>query len=103
METTYASINLYKDYVERDEKWAELAGQALETQRLAKYYTDEAKKLIEALKDASGDASCHSGDYLFERIVRKGSIDFMAIPELQNRDLEGFRKEDTYAWKLSKK
>lgn len=97
------TIDLYKDFAEKDDRWAELAGQALEAQRLAKYYTDEARKLIGALKDASGDTSCHGGVYLFERIVRRGTIDFMSIPELQDRDLEKFRKEDTYAWKLSKK
>jgi len=96
-------INLYKDYAEKDDRWAELAGQTLKAQRLVKYYTDEARKLIEALKDASGDMSCHGGDFLFERMVRRGTIDFMSIPELQDRDLEEFRKPDSCAWKLSKK
>lgn len=96
-------VNLYEKYTLKDDSWVFLAAQALEAQRMTKYWADKASELLEELKKLSGDASCHGGDFIFERIERKGSVDYSAIPELKNVDIEMYRKPVSIAWKLGKK
>ena len=103
MDTINLSVNLYENHVLKDEQWEQLANLAYEAQKLAKYYTDMANTHISRLKEISGDNSCHYGDYLFERIERKGTIDYLAIPGIADLDLEPYRKPSTVAWKLGKK
>ena len=106
METTYASINLYKDYLEKDENWAQTAHELFETQKMLEYFKNEEKRLKEELKSQSGDTNCHGGDYYFRCDVRKGNVDYGRIPAIESmsdEELDSYRKKDSHTWKLSKK
>lgn len=99
-------INLYKDYAERDEKWAEIAAQLYEAQKMKSYYSDEYANLLKNLKSLSEDASSHGGEYYLKKEERAGSIDYgsiLAITEMSNDELDQYKKRSTYAWKINKK
>ena len=99
-------INLYKDYTERDEKWAEVAHQLYEIGKIKDYYSDEHAKLLKNLKSLSGDTSSHGGEYYFKKEERTGSVDYKAIPAvatMSDEDLDVFRRRGTAAWKINKK
>jgi hypothetical protein len=41
-------------------------------------------------------------EYYMEQILRKGTIDYSAIPEIKHIDLETYRKPSTSYWKIQK-
>ena len=85
--------------MERD--WIQIAREVHKAQEYRKRYEDLEKKLMEELLVKSGHKECYAGGFKLEQIVRKGSIDYKAVPILEGFDLEPFRKESSSYWKLS--
>ena len=106
METKIVDVRLYKDYKEKDEEWTTLAAQAYETKKLAKHFSDEAASLLNKLKSLSDDTSCHGGEFVYDRTVCRGKVDYMAIPAIAvmpPEALDDYRGKESISWKLSKK
>lgn len=66
----------------------------------------EAKKRLENLKnyliETANYEDAKSGDYILQKIERKGSIDYSSIPEFENIDIDKYRKPPCTTFKLSK-
>lgn len=69
---------------------------------LAKYWKEveeiHKKKAIEI----SNDRNCIGGDFQLTKSYRQGSIDYDAIPELRNVDLDRYRKPNTVIYNIKK-
>jgi hypothetical protein len=90
-----------ESYVERGDKWLEIAQKTYKAKEKREYYTKLEKELQKELKSLSGNKSSEAGGYKFSCVKRKGSVDYAVIPELTNIDLEPYRKPQTESWILS--
>jgi len=62
----------------------------------------EKEKLArEQLIAVSGDRNCKIGGVKVQKVVRKGSIDYKVIPELEGVNVEKYRKAPVASWRLS--
>ena len=62
----------------------------------------EKEKLArEQLIAVSGDRNCKIGGVKVQKVVRKGSIDYKAVPELKEVNLEKYRKAPVASWRLT--
>ena len=50
--------------------------------------------------DLSKERSCHGNGIRLSKVEKKGFIDYDAIPELKEVDLEKYRKPSTTYWKI---
>lgn len=83
-----------KEWTETTQKWLNIHGQ-LET------LEEEEKKLRETLIQMAGGQNVMGGDVRLTRSLRKGNVNYAQIPELQNIDLEKYRKEPIEVWRLA--
>lgn len=67
-----------------------------ERQRLA----DKEKALIYDLIKLCKEKPRREGGYALARTIRRGNVDYPAIPELRGVDLDFYRKTNIVAWKL---
>lgn len=75
--------------------------QAKKTYEMAKLaFENRRDELLDAAK-ATGRELVSFGQVNAALVTRKGAIDYKKIPELENVDLEKYRKKDTQFWKLS--
>jgi|GEM_PF-2079717 hypothetical protein len=89
------------NYVIQNNKWIKLAHKAFELKKMRKECERQEALLMEELKELSQHNNSAAGGYRFMMIERKGSIDYSAIPQLRNVDLDKFRNPATIFWKLS--
>jgi putative phage-type endonuclease len=86
------------DYVWQDgARWAKIAERLAEIKQIKAEEESLKKELIML---ANGMNSRGAGITL-TKCVRKGTIDYKSIPELQGIDLESYRKESSEYWRLS--
>lgn len=57
----------------------------------------------EQLKKLAGEIPCMGDGITLTQVTREGSIDYKAIPELKDVDLEKYRKQQTTYWKINVK
>lgn len=91
-----------RDYVERsDNAWLDSAREwATVNAQLAELKMKE-KLCREQLIGLSGDMNCQGAGIKVRKVVRKGTVDYKAIPELSGIDLEKYRKSPVESWRLS--
>jgi putative phage-type endonuclease len=96
-----------KDYVKRtEEEWMTLAVRMKEinaelkkSEVLEKEKEDIKRKLIQM----AGSQNAVGGGIILSQVVKQGTIDYKSIPELQNIDLEKYRKKPIMYWRLGEK
>ncbi len=91
-----------RDYVERnDNTWLSTAQEwASVSAQLADLKAKE-KACREQLIDLAGNRNCQGAGIKVQKVVRKGTVDYKAVPELSGVDLEKYRKSPVEAWRLS--
>ncbi len=85
----------------QDDAWIKIAHEGYEAQRMRKHYERLEDACIEKLKELSMGKSSMGSIYRFVLHERKGTIDYLAIPELKAIDLELYRKPSGVMWKLT--
>ena len=85
----------------KDPEWTEISKKWLDIHRQMQVLEMEEKALRELLIQMAGVENVTGGGVRITRSIRKGSIQYSQIPELQNVDLEKYRKESTEIWTLS--
>lgn len=83
-----------------DELWNKIALEIHETQQMKKELESKIKLLTNQLIALSQDKNTCGLDFYFQKIERKGTVDYSLIPELKNVNLELYRKSDSTYWKL---
>ena len=92
-----------KDYVDRqDDIWNQTASKWLTVQHRLEKLKNEEDELRKMLICMSGKSNSKGAGIKLSRIVRRGSIDYKVIPELENVDLEKYRKEAIETWRIGK-
>lgn len=78
-------------------KWVEIYERE---SSLVKRHEESSKEAKEKLIELSQGKSCRGAGYRLIKNVRKGAVQYEEIPELQEVDLEKYRKKDVEFWKI---
>lgn len=90
-----------KDFIVKDdEEWQELSGSYLRVKKMLDEMEKEEKKLKEKLISLAGRSNAKGAGIKLSKIVRKGSIDYSAIPELKLINTEQYRKAPVESWRV---
>jgi YqaJ-like viral recombinase domain len=90
-----------RDFVHREDAvWKETSQKWLSIHSQLEALKSEEKKLREALIQMAGTQNVTGGGIKLSRSLRKGSVQYSQIPELQKVDLEKYRKEPLEIWRL---
>lgn len=88
-----------KDFVcKNDPVWNELVSEYFMISQMIK----KQNELKDLLIEMSEGKNCIGGGAKLQKIIRKGNIDYSAIPELKGVDLEKYRKEPIECIKITK-
>lgn len=103
MQTFEAPPLTDRDYVDRqDDQWSSVAAQWMHIQDKIKSLEETEKEYRKLLIEMAGDQNTHGGGVRVQKILRKGAVNYKAIPELQGVDLNKFRKAPTLSWRFSR-
>jgi len=91
---------LFKGMVEQDKEWSKTALKLHKIKRELKALKLIEDELTKELIEKSNGSDSHDKRLTFMQFERKGSINYKVIPQLQNIDLEPFRKASCSYWKL---
>jgi putative phage-type endonuclease len=91
-----------RDFRERGELWSSRAKMLWEIEERIRADEKIAKELKEELKQMSEGVNSRAGEYRFQVSSRRGLINYGAVPELKDVDLEKYRKSATKTWRLKK-
>lgn len=91
-----------RDYTQReDELWIEASTRWRECYSKLQEIEREENSLRESLIALSGGSSCRGANIRLSKIVRRGSVDYKAIPELQGVEVDKYRKGPVECWRLA--
>lgn len=91
------------DYIQReDDEWKALAQQYLLLSTSLNNLEKEEKAVKEKLITLAGKSNARGAGLLLSKIMRKGSVDYTAIPELKGLNLESYRKKPSEYWTIRK-
>jgi putative phage-type endonuclease len=91
-----------KDYVINDNpQIQESMEKCLQLQKDIKYLEKALEQEKSFLIAAAGQSSMKSGSGKITRILRRGSVDYSSMPQLQGVDLEPYRKAPIESWRIS--
>lgn len=88
------------DIEREDPEWCKLSQKWLEIRHQMHLLEAEEKTLRDAIIQLAGDQNVTGGGLRVKRLTRKGLVQYAQIPELQNVDLEKYRKEPLTVWHL---
>jgi len=92
-----------RDYQQGTKEWTKLAKDLLTVKEIIKEMENQEKEMTASLISMSGNQNTTADGVKFTRSFRKGNVDYSAIQELKDVDLEKYRKESSITWRLSKK
>jgi putative phage-type endonuclease len=91
-----------KDYIQRnDREWTDLSASWIECNKQLDLYKQEEERLREGLIELSGKTNCRGAGITLSRVIRKGNVDYKAIPELKTVNLDAYRKQSIEMWRLT--
>lgn len=91
-----------KDYITiADEQNITIAKELKAIQQQIKELEETAKKHKQTLIEASGGKNAKIGPVKLTKSIRKGTVDYGKIIELEGVDLDQYRKEPVIAWRVS--
>jgi len=82
------------------EQWNLLAAKLYEVQKEQSNLEEEARLLKKELIALSQEKNTCGYEYYLQQEIRKGSVDYSAIPELKTVNLEQYRKSPIISWRL---
>lgn len=91
-----------KDYVVKDDPvWSCTAEEWLDLVDRLRNLEGQEKELRAILISQAGSENCMGSGIQLSRIVKKGNVDYSAIPELKTVDLDKYRKKSIETWRLT--
>ena len=91
-----------RDYITReDNEWRQLTEQWISADSQLNYYAEEEKLARQKLIQHTGQYNTKGFGVRIKKMLRKGSVDYAIIPELENVNLDQYRKENSYYYKVS--
>jgi putative phage-type endonuclease len=93
---------LERDYVEKnDDLWIASEKELVEVSALIKQLEERERGLRDILISQCDGKNCKGEKIRLSKIVRKGAVDYSKIPEIQDKDLEKYRKPPIESWRIS--
>lgn len=90
------------EYIEREDcVWEELAIRWKSVTTSLKELTLEEEEIRKKLVSLSGESNVRGCGISLCQINRKGTVDYSKIPEIQNVDLEKYRKPPSNSWRIT--
>ncbi len=90
-----------RDYQQMENaEWQEVATRWARRQALLKALEEEEKQDRAFLIKMAGDASAIGHGVRVSKILRKGNVDYKAIPQLKGVDLDQYRKKPIESWRI---
>ncbi len=89
------------NFIKQNDSWITKAQEVFDIQQKIKFLEAQEKRLATELKALSNHTSSVGGGYVYENSFRPGTIDYKAIPELRDINLEQYRKAEISYWKLT--
>ena len=86
----------------RSKQWIKTAYTAYDIKQEIKTLTEHYDSLMRRLKTLSHNKNSSGGDFIFKSYVSKGAVNYKAIPELKQIDLDQYRKDPIESWKLER-
>lgn len=83
------------------QEWIDTAKRLYKIQKEIKQLEVDEKLIMEQLKNLSNNSSARGDIFLFMKTMRKGSVNYKDIPQLNGVDLEKYRGKSVESWKLS--
>jgi len=96
------TVSIMDDHTQRKSDWISIARQLYKLKQTRKELVKQEGKLQEELKVLSEDKNAKGGGFAFTCFMRKGSVEYAKVKELEGIDLEPYRKGSVLMWKLSK-
>lgn len=91
-----------KDYhLREDAEWSLQAQQWAIVNAELKDAKNRERTLRESLIHLAQDNNCQGAGVKVQKVVRKGTVDYKAIPELDGLNLDKYRKDSVVSWRLS--
>ena len=92
---------LDKDYENKDEDWDSIARERWQVMLKLKELKKVDDELMARLVSCSNNKNSKSSGFKFTKYAIKGRVDYDLIPQLKEIDLERYRKESSFGWRLS--
>ena len=90
------------DYVQKnDDLWQTVSERWKNASEQLRRFEKSEKELREALIHLADNKNCIGNGIKLTKSLRRGVIDYKAIPELEGIDVEKYRKENTASWRIS--
>jgi putative phage-type endonuclease len=90
-----------RDYVKKDDElWKQAASDWIQLNNQIKSLESRATEIRETLIAMSQKKNCMGAGIKISRSIRKANIDYSQIPELQQINLEKYRKKPIEYWKI---
>ncbi len=90
------------DYIQRnDNEWAYYSEQYIDIKSEIRKLERQQEKIKNKLIHLSGESNSKGGGISVSKITRKGNIEYSIVPELKEVNLEQYRKDDYFFWKIS--
>ena len=91
-----------KDYVQKfDEDWLQTAQHWSSVSLHIKSLKDKEKDYRKSLINMSKNQNCQGGGIKIQKVMRKGSVDYKSIPQLDGVDLDEYRKDRVESWRIT--
>jgi len=88
------------DFIPRDKEWEAKAAALFKVQEDKKRIAKEEEKLKKELKSLSMGENSFFGDYRYGYAIQRGLVDYSAVPELSEVNLDLYRKDPVARWTL---
>lgn len=90
-----------KDYIIReDDEWSQFSSNWISVQSKIKELVKEEEELRKSLISLAGNCNVKGAGVKLSRLIRKGNVDYKAIPEIQDIDIDKYRKSPIETWRL---
>lgn len=90
-----------RDYHERDKVWYQKAKELYAIKERIRQLKEDEKSWEQELRNLSNGENSFFENLRYTLSMRKGTVDYSKIPELQKVDVESYRKAPTPSWRLS--
>lgn len=91
-----------RDFVDReDDEWALAAYEWKAVNLQIQHLQEKEEELRNVLIELSGNLSSKGAGLKLSKVIKRGLVDYKAIPELLNVNLDQYRKAPTECWRLT--
>ena len=86
--------------IKDDNEWVITAHQWSTVKKKIRKLEQEEEELRKKMIDMTEEEDCMGAGVVVKKVVRKGSIDYKAIPDLKEKNLDIYRKDNIEFWQI---